>query len=124
MTEQEKDEFIKKVRGKKIRAKVWGINEYFIPDGSSHEDAFYGDFVDINGYHHNCTLYVCGGLVENGGPWEFVPEEDQLESKSENPLSVKLIKTVITHVKIQIKGQEITLTLDEAMQLKNHLNGL
>ena len=36
------DEFVKSVKGQKIRLPYWGDKWYFIPDGTRNGDEFYG----------------------------------------------------------------------------------
>lgn len=89
LTDQEKQAFVNKVKGKKIKLNTWD-DCYFIPNGEWTGSVFFGDlFLGNVLLERDTTFEIRAGFINNPKPlqhhWEFV------NSISENPCASKEI---------------------------------
>lgn len=84
MTDQEKQEFIDKVKGKKIRASWYTDGRFVIPNGEWKDDTFFADMFDHEGekYYEKYPLPFNAGFKPSrlGRYWEFVEKELHFEA--------------------------------------------
>jgi len=71
MTDQERDVFLKQVKGKKIRWCTWHLDNYFIPNGKRDDSQFHGQYYrDSSASGNYASWHISGGL-NGSSSWEF-----------------------------------------------------
>jgi hypothetical protein len=82
MTDQEIQEFIDAVKGKKIRWSDWPVNMYFIPNGNFSFKRFYGyDYINNTISPYGGGWYIKNGFntTEKQDCWQFIDPQDKID---------------------------------------------